>query len=90
MTKKPVLSYYRVLSVQVPDKKLFEYITSEFCGYAEGDTNSCIAWDDFISQLDDAIENDLPDNNKELYEFLLEVRKKAKGEIGDVVFWRDE
>lgn len=92
MTKKPILSYCKALYVQVPDRKLFDSIANNLPSYAEGGTNICIPWSDFVSELDDAEENNLHkkrQGQRSMYKFLLEVRKKAKGKIGDVVFWHD-
>lgn len=92
---EPVLSYSRILNVQVPNKDLLEEINNELMAAEDDYGNLHIPWEDFAldipliaAQMKECKDN--KNSNPEVFEFLLKVHQKAEGEIGDVVFCCDE
>ena len=88
-SKEPKLSYSRALYVQVSNSELFEEFASELTSARIDDIgNVNILWEDLVPYAEGHKNNKYC--NPEVFEFLLKVYQKAKGDIDDVVFWCKE
>lgn len=86
-TTKPTITYSRTMHVYVPSKDMSDDIANELHPfYTKDDDGLHISWKNLTSYIDD----EDTDVNPDAYKFILEAYNSAEGEIGDVVFWRNE
>lgn len=85
------INFCRSAYVRDIGDEMIDAARREITGYADGDQNYCVTYEDFTSALDELNDQTTTDvHDQKLRDFLNEIKDGLvdQGEIGDVVFCR--